>query len=74
VETQAASTETVPAAGPLPVQQAEQLEQVLTNGMNFLAGLFKISTGSDINLKDQKLEVDRQTGEVRLSFKLGNGN
>jgi SNF2 family DNA or RNA helicase len=65
-----ASTETAPAAGPLPGQQAEQLEQVLTNGMNFLAGLFKMSTGLDINLQDQKIEVDRQTGEVRLSFKM----
>jgi SNF2 family DNA or RNA helicase len=73
VETQEASTGTAPDAGPLPGQQAEQLEQVLTNGMNFLAGLFKISTGSDISLKDQKIEVDKQTGEVRLSFKLGNG-
>ncbi|MDR1251349.1 MAG: SWF/SNF helicase family protein, partial [Treponema sp.] len=71
-EPQVASAETAPAVGPLPTPQAEQLEQVLTNGMNFLAGLFKMSTGSDINLKDQKIEVDRQTGEVRLSFKMGN--
>ncbi|MDR0401989.1 MAG: hypothetical protein LBH35_00200, partial [Treponema sp.] len=58
------------AAGPLPVQQAEQLEQVLSNGMNFLTGIFKMAAGVDINLKDQKIEVDKTTGEVRLSFKI----
>ncbi|MDR3123913.1 MAG: hypothetical protein LBU16_09080, partial [Treponema sp.] len=60
------------AAGVSPpaAQQAEQLEQVLANGMNFLAGLFKMATGTDINLKDQKIEIDKATGEVRLSFKM----
>jgi superfamily II DNA/RNA helicase len=57
-------------AGPPLVQQAEQLEQVLANGMSFLSGLFKMATGTDINLKDQKIEVDKATGEVRLSFKM----
>jgi hypothetical protein len=59
-----------PAAGPLPAQQAEQLEQALSSGMNFLTGLFKIATGTDITLKDQKIEVDKATGEVTLRFKL----
>lgn len=58
------------ASGPLPVQQAEQLEQVLSSGMTFLAGLFKMATGTDISLKDQKIEVDKATGEVTLRFKL----
>jgi hypothetical protein len=30
-----------------------------------------MTTGTDINLKDQKIEVDKATGEVRMSFKLG---
>ncbi|MDR2376251.1 MAG: DEAD/DEAH box helicase [Treponema sp.] len=51
--------------------QAEQLEQVLTSGMSFLSGLFKMTTGADLDLHNQKLEVDRQTGEVRLTFKIG---
>jgi hypothetical protein len=61
------------AAGPEspPAEkQAEQLEQVLSNGMSFLSGLFKMATGTDFNFKDQKIEVDKQTGEVRLSFKM----
>jgi SNF2 family DNA or RNA helicase len=56
--------------GPSAEKQAEQLEQVLSNGMSFLSGLFKMATGSDFNFKDQKIEVDKQTGEVRLSFKM----
>jgi hypothetical protein len=59
------AAETVP-----PAQQAEQLEQVLSSGMNFLAGLFKMANGTDIALKDQKIEVDKTTGEVTLKFKL----
>jgi superfamily II DNA/RNA helicase len=60
-----------PVASGLPsVDQAGQIEEVLANGMNFLAGLFKMATGTDINLKDQKIEIDKATGEVRLSFKM----
>jgi superfamily II DNA/RNA helicase len=73
VEAPAAAASTVavvPAATVLPAQQAEQLEQVLSSGMNFLAGLFKMATGTDIALKDQKIEVDKATGEVTLKFKL----
>jgi SNF2 family DNA or RNA helicase len=66
-----AGSATAPAASGLPsAGQAGQLEEVLANGMNFLAGLFKMATGSDINLKDQKIEIDKATGEVRLSFKM----
>jgi hypothetical protein len=42
--------------------------------MTFLAGIFKLSTGTELALGNQKLEVDRQTGEVRLTFKIGPGN
>jgi hypothetical protein len=42
--------------------------------MTFLAGIFKLSTGADLAFGNQKLEVDRQTGEVRLTFKIGQGN
>jgi SNF2 family DNA or RNA helicase len=58
------------AAAPLSAGQAGQLEQVLASGMSFLAGLFKMSTGADLVLKDQKIEIDKATGEVRLSFKM----
>jgi SNF2 family DNA or RNA helicase len=52
-------------------RQARDLEQVLNSGMDFLAGLFRMSTGTELDLKDQKIEVDRQTGEVTMRFKLG---
>jgi SNF2 family DNA or RNA helicase len=59
-----------PERSPLPVQQTEQLEQVLSSGMSFLTGLFKMSTGTDFNFKDQKIEINKQTGEVCLSFRM----
>jgi hypothetical protein len=59
------------APSPLAAGQAEQLEQVLASGLSFLSGLFKMSTGADLAFRDQKLEVDPRTGEVRLSFKMG---
>ncbi|MDR1099013.1 MAG: DEAD/DEAH box helicase, partial [Treponema sp.] len=68
-EAESAPIPEVPASG-----QAEQLEQVLASGMTFLAGIFKLSTGADLAFGNQKLEVDRQTGEVRLTFKIGQGN
>jgi SNF2 family DNA or RNA helicase len=52
------------------VQQARDLEQILQNGMQFFAGLFKMSTGADLNVKDQKIEVDPRTGEVVMRFKV----
>ncbi|MDR2784683.1 MAG: DEAD/DEAH box helicase [Treponema sp.] len=52
------------------VQQAREMERVLQNGMQFFAGLFKMSTGAELNVKDQKIEVDPQTGEVVMRFKV----
>jgi superfamily II DNA/RNA helicase len=52
------------------VQQTQALEQVLQSGMQFLAGLFKMSTGTDLNLKEQKIELDPRTGEVVMRFKV----
>lgn len=48
----------------------EEIEQVMNNGMQFLAGLFKMSTGKDIGIENQKIEVNKETGEVTLKFKL----
>jgi hypothetical protein len=42
----------------------------LNNGMQFLAGLFKMSTGKDIGIENQKIEVNKETGEVTMKFKL----
>lgn len=63
---------------PVPVQQAvnaelqqkEMLEKVMNNGMEFLSGLFKMATGKDMGMENQKIEIDNQTGEVVMRFKL----
>ncbi|GHV54413.1 hypothetical protein AGMMS49579_14930 [Spirochaetia bacterium] len=53
-----------------PQKQAAELEQVLNSGMQFLAGLFKMSTGTDFNFKNQKIEIDPVSGEVLMRFKI----
>jgi SNF2 family DNA or RNA helicase len=50
--------------------KAIEIEQVMNNGMQFLAGLFKMSTGKDMGLENQTIEVNKQTGEVVMRFKL----
>ena len=52
------------------VPQPEEIETVMNNGLQFLAGLFKMSTGKDIGMEGQKIEVNRETGEVTMKFKL----
>ena len=47
-----------------------EFEQVMNSGMQFLAGLFKMSTGKDMGLENQTIEVNKQTGEVIMRFKL----
>ena len=42
--------EPAPAARPTP--KPEEIEQVMNNGMQFLAGLFKMSTGKDIGIEN----------------------
>jgi SNF2 family DNA or RNA helicase len=50
--------------------KAAEMEQVMNNGMQFLAGLFKMSTGKDMGLENQKIEIDKETGEVVMRFKM----
>jgi len=54
----------------LQEEKAQEIEQVMNNGMQFFAGLFKMSTGKDLGLENQAIEVDKQTGEVVMRFKL----
>jgi SNF2 family DNA or RNA helicase len=54
----------------LQEEKAQEIEQVMNNGMQFLAGLFKMSTGKDLGLENQTIEVNKQTGEVVMRFKL----
>ena len=47
-----------------------ELEQVMTSGMQFLGGLFKMSTGKDLGLENQQIKINKETGEVTMTFKL----
>ena len=50
--------------------QAEELEKVMNNGMQFLSGLFKMATGKEMGMENQTIEVNKETGEVTMKFKL----
>lgn len=51
--------------------KTEQLEQVLNQGMGFLAGIYKMTTGQDLQADgSQKIEVNPETGEVVMRFKV----
>ena len=47
-----------------------EFEKIMENGLQFLAGLVKLSTGKDIGLESQKITVDKETGEITMKFKL----
>ncbi len=47
-----------------------ELETVMNSGMQFLAGLFKMTTGKDMVIDSHKIEVNKDTGEVIMKFKL----
>ena len=71
-EEQPGTPENIPASATennLP-QQAQQMEQVMQNGMNFLAGLYQMATGKSMSPDDQKISVDAETGEVVMRFKM----
>lgn len=59
-----------PGNGQSPTIQVEELEKVMNNGMLFLSGLFKMATGKEMCMESQKIEVNRETGEVTMKFKL----
>lgn len=49
----------------------EQMEAVMTKGMEFLTGIFKMSTGNDLSVNGKpKVKVNKETGEVSISFKM----
>jgi len=60
-------------ATPLSSDSHQQMEEVLTKGMDFLAGLYQMSTGKPMTegSEGKKIEIDRETGEVVLRFRLG---
>jgi SNF2 family DNA or RNA helicase len=67
-QTSLRSTDEHQASRPQP--KAEEMEQVMNNGMQFLAGLFKMSTGKDMGIENQSIEIDKETGEVTMKFKM----
>jgi SNF2 family DNA or RNA helicase len=50
--------------------QTEAMEKVMNQGMEFLSSLFKMATGKDAGLENQKIEIDKNTGEVVMRFKM----
>ena len=54
----------------IKTQQLEEVEQVMNQGLGFLSGLFKMATGKDLSTQEQKIEIDKETGEVVMRFKL----
>lgn len=51
-------------------ERARKMEAVMNSGIQFLAGLMEMSSGTKINIKDQKIEVNPDTGEVTMKFKM----
>jgi superfamily II DNA/RNA helicase len=52
------------------INTAVQMEEVLNNGMQFLSGLMQMATGKNVGIENQKIEVNKETGEVTMKFKL----
>ena len=51
------------------LKKLEEMETVMQKGMQFLSGIFKMSTGNELNESDSKIEIDKETGEVVMRFK-----
>ncbi len=69
-EEEPASKENKETTSQAPFSQSEDMESILNSGMDFLSGLMKMTTGKDSGMKDQKVEIDKETGEVVMRFKL----
>lgn len=50
--------------------ETEELETTLNQGLQFLGGLLKMTTGKDLVTEDQAVTVDKETGEVVMKFRL----
>ena len=46
------------------------MEQIMASGLLFLAGLFKMSTGKELGLENRQIKINKETGEVTMTFKL----
>jgi len=61
---------TEPEPGEIKQPQLAEMEQVMNQGMGFLSGLYKMATGKELSSQEQKIEIDKETGEVVMRFKL----
>lgn len=50
--------------------KAKQYEQVLNSGLDFLSGLMKMSTGKDVGIEGKSVEINEETGEITMKFKM----
>ncbi|WP_050813299.1 DEAD/DEAH box helicase [Aquimarina agarivorans] len=49
----------------------EQMQEVMTKGMEFLTGIYQMSTGQKTeNTGKPKVEINKKTGEVSITFKM----
>ena len=57
----------------IPKREAniQQMEEVMTKGMEFLSGIYNMSTGNIIDANGKpKVAVNKETGEVSITFKM----
>lgn len=47
-----------------------ELEAIMNKGMEFLSGLYKLSTGKELNPAGNRIAIDKETGEVVMRFKV----
>ena len=47
-----------------------EMEQIMASGLLFLAGPFKMSTGKELGLENRQIKINKETGEVTMTFKL----
>ncbi len=69
-EASIAAEEEVPPAASETHGHTEAMESVLNHGMEFLSGLLKMATGKDSAFENKRVEIDKETGEVVMRFKL----
>ena len=57
----------------LAAQPPEKLEKVLNSGMQFISGLLEMATGQKLKTvesEQQMIQINKETGEVTMKFKL----
>lgn len=52
------------------IKRLEEMEMIMNKGLEFLSGMFKMGTGKELFTSENKMEVNKETGEVIMRFKL----